>query len=101
MLFSTVMRGSLNPFSLVDLFRNIIGIKPTSKAVTGILSGDKKKNVVIHPFASQERKAWKTDKWVEVIYKTLKENYCTVTIVGAKNETAKSQTILENPLLKN
>lgn len=101
MLFSTVMRGSLNPFSLVDLFRNIIGIKPTAKAVTGIPSSDKKKNVVIHPFASQERKAWKTDKWVEVIYKTLKENDCTVTIVGAKNEIAKSQTILENPLLKN
>lgn len=102
MLFSTVMRGSLNPYSLVDLFRNIIGIKPTAKAQNDLDFSNKKKNIVIHPFASQERKSWKTDKWVEVIYKTLKENdTVTVTIVGAKNEIVKSQMILENPLLKN
>jgi ADP-heptose:LPS heptosyltransferase len=101
MLFATVMRGSLNPFSLVDLFRNIIGIKAAAQISKTVSAHERKKNIVIHPFASQERKNWKTEKWVEVIYKTMKENEgTTITIVGAKNEMAKSQMILENPLLK-
>ena len=104
MLFSTVMRGNLNPYSLVDLFRNIIGIKAIEKKEksTVVLLANKKKNIVIHPFASQERKSWKADKWVEVIYKTLKElDSVTISIVGSKSELSKSQLILDNPLLKN
>lgn len=103
MLYSTVMRGSYNPFSLVDLFKNIIGIKEdsTKNKHLSLVKTEKKKNIIIHPFASAERKMWKTEKWVEVIYKTLKENEgYSVTIVGAKNETLKSQLIVENPLLK-
>lgn len=101
-LYSTVMRGSLNPFSLVDLFKNIIGIPPVGPAVSAAQMAIPKANlVVLHPFASNDRKAWKAEKWVEVIYKTLKDNdKVTVTIVGAKNEVLKSQIITENPLLK-
>ena len=101
-LYSTVMRGALNPYSLVDLFKNIIGIKPEAPAVSAAQSVIPRADlVVVHPFASSERKAWKAEKWVEVIYKTLKDNdKCTVTIVGAKNEVLKSQIITENPLLK-
>jgi ADP-heptose:LPS heptosyltransferase len=102
MLFATVMRGSLNPFSLVDLFRNIIGLEASTKANNGTPTAEKRKNILIHPFASQERKCWKTDKWVEVIYKTLKENEgTTITVVGAKSEMPKANLIFENPLLKN
>jgi ADP-heptose:LPS heptosyltransferase len=101
-LYSTVMRGALNPYSLVDLFKNIIGIKaaePTAPTQTNL---NARSNVIIfHPFASSERKSWKPEKWVEVIYKTLKDNdKCTVAIVGAKNEVLKSQVIMENPLLR-
>lgn len=100
-LFATVMRGSLNPFSLVDLFKNIIGIKSTEHKSAHENLKARSNTVVIHPFASQERKAWKAEKWVEVIYRTLKENDSyTVMIVGAKNEVLKSQMITENPLLK-
>ena len=100
-LYSTVMRGPLNPYSLVDLFKNIIGIAP-SEPIVAISSTIPRSNlIVVHPFASNDRKAWKTEKWVEVIYKTLKDNdKVTITIVGAKNEVLKSQTITENPLLK-
>lgn len=101
-LYSTVMRGSLNPFSLVDLFKNIIGIKHTeSTQATSVDLNSRSNLIVLHPFASSERKTWKADKWVEVIYKTLKDNdKCTITIVGAKNEVLKSHVITENPLLK-
>jgi ADP-heptose:LPS heptosyltransferase len=98
-LYSTVMRGIYNPFSLVDLYKNIIGLKPLAK-----LPATASRNtelVVVHPFASTERKSWKIEKWVELIYKTLKENdRITLSIVGAKNEMARSLLISENPLLK-
>lgn len=98
-LYSTVMRGPLNPFSLVDLFKNIIGVKPTENH-SSRLSFDANL-IVVHPFASTERKTWKPEKWVELIYKTLKDNEkLTISIVGAKNEIIKSQLIVENPLLK-
>ncbi len=99
-VFSTVMRGSLNPFSIVDLFKNIIGIKSTENKATPAKTS-RSNTIIIHPFASQERKAWRAEKWVEVIYRTLKENDSyTIQIVGAKNEVLKSQMITENPLLK-
>lgn len=99
-LFATVMRGPLNPFALVDLFKNIIG---TKSAIQPLVKTSQARNntVIIHPFSSLERKSWKAEKWVEIIYKTLKENEsCTVIIVGAKNEILKSHHITENPLLK-
>ncbi len=101
-LYSSVMRGSLNSYSLVDLFKNIIGIKHTeSFNVTPINQNQRSNLIVLNPFASSERKTWKAEKWVEVIYKTLKENdKCTISIVGAKNEVLKSHFIIENPLLK-
>lgn len=101
-LYSTVMRGALNPYSLVDLFKNIIGIKHTEPTHATAANLNSRANlIVVHPFASSDRKAWKAEKWVEVIYKTLKDNdKCTITIVGAKNEMLKSHVITENPLLK-
>lgn len=100
-LYSTVMRGPLNPFALVDLFKNIIGIKSADQKNTPVNMSTRSNTIIFHPFASQERKAWKAEKWVEVIYKTLKENDTyTVQLVGAKNEILKSQMITENPLLK-
>lgn len=101
-LYSTVMRGSLNPYSLVDLFKNIIGIKPVAPAeVKPERLAARSNLIVVHPFASSDRKAWKAEKWVEVIYKTFKENdKCTIALVGAKNEVLKSQIITENPLLR-
>lgn len=101
MLYATVMRGALNPYSLVDLFKNIIGVKSTAPVKSPTASLPRANMIVVHPFASSDRKAWKAEKWVEVIYKTLKENdKQTVTIVGAKNEILKAQVIVENPLLK-
>jgi ADP-heptose:LPS heptosyltransferase len=101
LLYATVMRGSLNPFALVDLIRNIIGIKPTENKKPALNINLRSNIIVIHPFASQERKTWKPEKWVEVIYRTLKDNeFYTIQIVGAKNEVHLANKIIENPLLK-
>lgn len=99
-VFSTVMRGALNPFAVVDLFKNIIGIRSTETRPAPA-SVARNNTIIIHPFASQERKAWKAEKWVEVIYRLMKETEnSTIQIVGAKNEVLKSKMITENPLLK-
>lgn len=99
-VYSTVMRGALNPYSIVDLFKNIIGIRDT-EAKSAPAPTARGNSIIIHPFASQERKSWRAEKWVEIIYRVLKENEaCTIQIVGAKNEVLKSQLITENPLLK-
>lgn len=99
-VFSTVMRGALNPFSVVDLFKNIIGTRST-EAKSAPVSIARNNTIILHPFASHERKAWKAEKWVEVIYRIMKETEnSTIQIVGAKNEVLKSQLITENPLLK-
>lgn len=101
LLYATVMRGSLNPYSLVDLFKNIIGIKSSDQQAAPLPQGARTNTIVVHPFASQERKAWRAEKWVEVIYRALKENEnYVVQIVGTKNEIPKSLMITENPLLK-
>jgi ADP-heptose:LPS heptosyltransferase len=100
-LYATVMRGALNPYTLIDLFKNIIGIKSNDLKNTNTPTTSRNNTIIIHPFASQERKAWKAEKWVEVIYRTLRDNeQCTLKIVGAKNEVLKSHLITENPLLK-
>jgi hypothetical protein len=94
------MRGTLNPYSLVDIFKSIIGVKPAEHKTAPVTTA-RNNTIIIHPFASHERKAWRAEKWVEILYRTLKENdSCTIQIVGAKNEVLKSQMITENPLLK-
>lgn len=102
-LYSNVLETSLNPFHLTDLFKYIIGVDSTSGTLVqeiGYASRDKK--VVIHPFASSDRKKWKIQKWIEVAYHIQKYHSThEIFIVGAKNEQEEIDTILSSPLLSN
>jgi len=104
LLYSTTLRGTLNSFNLVDFFRNIIGLKfsPDSDLQRTILSQtNKEKTILIHPFASASRKTWKGEKWVEIIFKLLKDNpQHQIIIVGAKSEHVRAESILQNNILK-
>lgn len=96
-VYSTVMRGALNPFSLVDIFRFILGIKEKPTFPERNVSG---KEIVIHPFASIERKSWNMSKWSEVLYSTLKNNPdIQISIVGSKEDLKKAEELRNNPLL--
>lgn len=98
MVTATVKQGPLNPYALVDLYKNIIGLKDTYLPKTREAT---KKIIVVHPFSSQTEKSWKADKWVEVIYKTLKDNPdYSIQLIGHKSNFLRSQLIVENPLLK-
>lgn len=102
-LYSHVLTGAHNPYSLVDLFKNIIGVQSHKPQIDthGNVKKLRQKQIVIHPFASQERKMWRPEKWVEIIYKTLRDHKdYSVILVGSKQESLRSQLISENPLLK-
>lgn len=102
-LYSHVLTGAHNPYCLVDLFKNIVGVQGHKPQIekNDTVRRLRQKVIVVHPFASQERKMWRSEKWVEVIYKTLRDakDY-TVVIVGSKDESLRAQLICENPLLK-
>lgn len=100
-LYSTVMRGDLNPFNLVDLFANIIGVnKKMTHLSNKEYSNEEKSHVLIHPFTSQESKQWTSNRWVEVIYQTLKRNKDTkVIICGSSLDKTKTEEILNSELL--
>lgn len=98
-LYSNVLGGDLNPFNLVDLFRFIIGCNENSHQKP---SNSEVKNIVLHPFGSHKRKAWKAEKWVEVVFKLMKSHSdIRLTVVGGEADKQDSLKILEHPLVKN
>ena len=96
--YSNVLRGPLCPFSLVDIYRKILGLekRPNTKTTSFL----RKDVILVHPFASLLRKMWKTNKWVEVIYKILKDHPSKrVVIVGSKSEINSSLEITSSFIL--
>lgn len=101
-LFSSVMRGDLNPFNLVDLFSNIIGVKKDNTHLTNSnFSKEKKENILLHPFASLEKKYWKSNKWSEVILRVLEANKdITIHIAGSSSDKDGYEKIVNVPILE-
>ncbi len=98
-IYSNVMGGTNNPFSLVDLFKRIIGVKGTQHLkLTRVCDTQK---ILVHPFASSKKKKWNLSKWSELIYQTLRDNpKSTITVVGSQNESADAIRMLDNIILK-
>jgi ADP-heptose:LPS heptosyltransferase len=99
-LYANVLESSQNPYNLVDLFNFVVGVTvdKTSKAS---VNHSNKNMLYVHPFASDPKKRWNDSKWVEVLFKFLKDNQDKkVRIVGAKSDEKDAQKILKNPLLK-
>lgn len=99
LVYSSVMRGPLNPFNLVDIFKNMLG---TSKCLSLVPSQvEKEKTIVIHPFASQVKKQWRPNKWIEVLFRVLKDHPDhSVIIAGTQAEAAFALEILSAPILQ-
>jgi ADP-heptose:LPS heptosyltransferase len=100
-IYSNVLGTELSAFHLIDLYKNILGCTSTNNPVsTTPKNTNINKTIVIHPFTSSERKQWKLTKWVEVIYRLLKSDQTlTIKIVGAKNDTKPTETLLNSPIL--
>lgn len=86
LVYSSVMRGKLNPFNLVDIYMGMMGVKRTQLTHPKPIEGQDLK-LVIHPFASQTEKTWKIQKWAEVILQLLKnKENLKIHIVGSAND---------------
>ncbi len=81
-VFSQVMKGAYNPFSIVDLYKKIIGITPTDNRV----KKTEDSYIVIHPFASQEKKMWPIDSWMKLICILLEKTTSEIILLGTKEE---------------
>lgn len=97
-IYSNVLTGNHNPFSLVDLFAMMIG---NNEVKTSKPEAQSKENfIVIHPFASTVKKRWKSLRWAELLHYFFENNKTEqVYMLGAPNEKAESEQILNTPLL--
>jgi len=95
-----VLETNQNPFNLVDLFKFIVGVDH-KEGRREIIELSPREKVFIHPFASDGKKRWSEGKWVEVIFKFLKDHENKkVFIVGSENDLENAKKITENTLLK-
>lgn len=101
-VFSSVMAGIHNPFSLVDVYKNIIGTYDMDSPHQNRATIKKpKKRISIHPFASDKKKAWSTYKWVEVIYNLSKSfSDYEIAILGGTGDVETAEQITSNRILE-
>jgi ADP-heptose:LPS heptosyltransferase len=100
-VYSNVLGSNNNPFCLVDLYRYILGgqdVLTLDEDPTVI----RKKQIILHPFASSKKKRWGINKWNELIFKLAKDNpEHSLHIVGGPEDAAEAQRISNSPALKN
>jgi ADP-heptose:LPS heptosyltransferase len=96
---ATVMDGPFCPFSLVDIFRSMLGAKAVGAPKLAKVNSNANR-ILIHPFASDPKKYWKESKWVEVLFRFLKVNpNLGVDICGSPDESDRANTIATDPIL--
>ncbi len=98
LVFSSVMRGLLNPFNLVDIYMGILGVKRENIEIRR--NQVESNQILLHPFASVKEKTWSTDKWIEIIYQVIKNREdIIITIVGSKSDTKSCEDLYNSKLL--
>lgn len=98
-IYSNLMGGSLNALHLNDLLRMILGLKePITTNKTPRADSNR---LFINPFASHSKKMWRIEKWIEIIYKTLKtDSEVEIHLLGGKQDQQSAQKVLDNQLLR-
>ncbi len=97
-IYSVVMRGTFNKINLVNIFQKIIGTNAEPRVITN--PNNNYNRITINPFSSSEKKNWKPNKWVEIIFKIAKKHReKTVAIIGGKNDRHMAKVIEESPIL--
>lgn len=100
-VYSNVMNTTQTPFSLVDIYRNILGCQEVH-TLSESDGGKREKIITLHPFASHKKKRWGISKWIELIYKLNQDRPDhTIHIVGGSEDQEDSHRILSSPALSN
>lgn len=101
LVYSMVMGGPNCPFSLVDIYKSIFGIKERKSWQHEERSVKNPFTLGLHPFASTKKKRWKASKWSEVIYKVLKDSpQVKIKVFGSSSEAEEASQLLSSPSLK-
>lgn len=101
-VYSNIMGGRLCPFSLVDIYKGMLGTE-FEKCVPAVpyLESNHSNIITIHPFASAEHKMWPPSKWIEIIYQILKSfEDIEIYLVGSKDEKVLANEFDHSPVLK-
>ena len=102
LIFSMVMRGSNNPFNLIDIYKGILGLKHDSKSLKKIETRNKDLKVIVHPFSSHPKKHWHPHRWAEIFVSMLKSRRdLSIYLIGNASESEKADLITKNPILSN
>ncbi len=99
---AAVLAGPYNLLNLVDLFIGIItGSISSTEMEVAAYNPPAKKQVFVHPFASQGKKFWSPDRWCEFFFKFLRDvPDAVINILGASSEEQFSEKILSHPLMR-
>jgi ADP-heptose:LPS heptosyltransferase len=99
-VYSNVLDVDYSPFNLVDIFKHTLG----AKLAHGFRYHEEviKENIItIHPFASHQKKMWKSEDWAETIIRLL-QDFPTykVAVVGTSSElTSYNKMMTSRPLI--
>ncbi len=97
-VYSNVLTGPHNPFSLVDLYKKVIGVKNKMRPKAADRARSEK--IVVHAFASSAKKRWRHEKWSEVIYRALKDfPKHEIILVGGKADLPEAEKLMASPSL--
>ena len=97
-MYANVFVGKNSCFSLVDIFKMIIGNDQDDRFID--VRENQNGAIVVHPFASDGRAFWKGQKWIETIYKLAKEIQLNIFIVGSERHIEQAKEIYDSPLIK-
>ncbi|MAX66471.1 MAG: glycosyltransferase family 9 protein [Bacteriovoracaceae bacterium] len=100
-VYSNVLNGTSVPFSLVDIYRYIMGVQETLVLDPDPDFHKRDSNIVLHPFASQRKKKWGLNRWNELIYKLAQENPdAQFYIVGGQEDADEAARLIHSPALE-
>lgn len=98
-IYSNVLGNTVNPFNLVDLFSFALGVKKFKHPIAVRKSGTA---IIVHPFASNDKKRWTTHKWINYLHHLSEEfNQTQIFIIGSNNDREECDHILDHQLIKN
>ncbi|MBF0311771.1 MAG: glycosyltransferase family 9 protein [Oligoflexia bacterium] len=108
-VYSVVMRGCWNPFNLVDIFISVLeSLKLRQEVTMTILPSEPLRisqnttSVVVHPFASIDKKRWEVSKWAYIINYLLSNiPNIEIIVVGAKSDTIEGEKLFSDDLIQN
>lgn len=98
-VYSNILDSNYGAYNLVDIYKNILGAKDNHSFARKTVQEN---TIVIHPFASHNRKMWNQERWAGMVLDILNAHPSfSIHLLGAKSEQEQALSILNCQELKN